>query len=75
MEIALNPEELDLVDTAAMSAKYDEKMKEQQLSKDDDFSDMIAEHNARQKVPLFYFTYIFLWDFLLTNYLTSWLLS
>ncbi|XP_052106749.1 splicing factor 3B subunit 2-like [Mytilus californianus] len=49
IEVALNPEELDL-DTAAMQAKYDETMREQQsqLAKED-LSDMVAEHAAKQK--------------------------
>ncbi|XP_063426142.1 splicing factor 3B subunit 2-like [Mytilus trossulus] len=49
IEVALNPEELDL-DSAAMQAKYDETMREQQsqLAKED-LSDMVAEHAAKQK--------------------------
>ncbi|XP_033103033.1 splicing factor 3B subunit 2-like [Anneissia japonica] len=47
--IALDPSELDL-DTAAMAAKYEEQVREQQshLEKED-FSDMVAEHAAKQK--------------------------
>ena len=52
--MALNPEELDL-DSAAMQAKYDETMREQQsqLAKED-LSDMVAEHAAKQKVIIPY---------------------
>ena len=50
IEVALNPEELDL-DTAAMQAKYDETMREQQSQLEkEDLSDMVAEHAAKQKV-------------------------
>lgn len=47
--LALDPSELDL-DTAAMAAKYEEQVREQQnqLEKED-FSDMVAEHAAKQK--------------------------
>ena len=47
MDVALNPEELDM-DNAAMQAKYDETMREQQshLEKED-LSDMVAEHAAK----------------------------
>ena len=53
VEVALNPDELDL-DTAAMQAKYEQTVKEQQshLEKED-LSDMVAEHAAKQsKVKL-----------------------
>ena len=48
VEVALNPDELDL-DTAAMQAKYEQTVKEQQshLEKED-LSDMVAEHAAKQ---------------------------
>ncbi|XP_056020505.1 splicing factor 3B subunit 2-like [Ostrea edulis] len=49
IEVALNPEELDL-DTAAMQAKYDQTMREQQSQLEkEDLSDMVAEHAAKQK--------------------------
>lgn len=52
IEVALNPEELDL-DTAAMQAKYDQTMREQQSQLEkEDLSDMVAEHAAKQKVSL-----------------------
>ncbi len=49
VEVALNPDELDL-DTAAMQAKYEQTVKEQQshLEKED-LSDMVAEHAAKQQ--------------------------
>jgi len=53
IEVALNPEELDL-DTAAMQAKYDQTMREQQSQLEkEDLSDMVAEHAAKQKVSAF----------------------
>jgi len=49
IEVALNPEELDL-DTTAMQAKYDQTMREQQsLLEKEDLSDMVAEHAAKQQ--------------------------
>lgn len=46
----MNPEELDL-DSAAMQAKYDQTMREQQSQLEkEDLSDMVAEHAAKQKV-------------------------
>ena len=48
--MTLNPEELDL-DTAAMQAKYDETMREQQSQLEkEDLSDMVAAHAAKQRV-------------------------
>ena len=50
VEVALNPEELDL-DTAAMQAKYEQTVQEQQSQLEkEDLSDMVAEHAAKQKV-------------------------
>ena len=50
VEVALNPEELDM-DTAAMQAKYDQTVREQQSQLEkEDLSDMVAEHAAKQKV-------------------------
>jgi len=50
IEVALNPEELDL-DTAAMQAKYEQTVREQQSQLEkEDLSDMLAEHAAKQKV-------------------------
>ncbi|GFO47292.1 splicing factor 3b subunit 2 [Plakobranchus ocellatus] len=49
VEISLNPEELDL-DTAAMQAKYDQTVREQQSQLEkEDLSDMVAAHAAKQK--------------------------
>ena len=49
VEVALDPSELDLVDTDAMAQRYEERMRETQLEKED-LSDMVAEHAAKQKV-------------------------
>jgi splicing factor 3B subunit 2 len=49
IEVALNPEELDL-DTAAMQAKYEQTVREQQSQLEkEDLSDMVAEHAAKQQ--------------------------
>ena len=49
VEVALNPEELDM-DTVAMAAKYEARVREQEMVQKEDFSDMVAEHAAKQKV-------------------------
>lgn len=49
VEVTLNPEELDL-DTAAMQAKYEETVREQQSQLEkEDLSDMVAAHAAKQR--------------------------
>ncbi|GMT08907.1 hypothetical protein PFISCL1PPCAC_204, partial [Pristionchus fissidentatus] len=54
VEVNLNPEDLDGLDQRGLEAKYEEQLRKQQKSKDDDegdgedFSDMVAEHNAKQ---------------------------
>ncbi|KAK2163247.1 hypothetical protein LSH36_83g04088 [Paralvinella palmiformis] len=49
VEVALNPDELDL-DTAAMQAKYEQTVREQQSQLEkEDLSDMVAEHAAKQQ--------------------------
>lgn len=51
VEVALAPEELEL-DPMAMTQKYEEHVREQQAQvAKEDFSDMVAEHAAKQKVP------------------------
>lgn len=49
VELALNPEEVDLMDTDAMAARAEAALREQQanLAKED-LSDMVAEHAAKQ---------------------------
>ncbi|XP_075221871.1 splicing factor 3B subunit 2-like [Lycorma delicatula] len=50
VEVALDPSELDLVDTDAMAARYEQQLREQQSQlQKEDLSDMLAEHVARQK--------------------------
>ncbi|KAJ7428804.1 splicing factor 3B subunit 2 [Willisornis vidua] len=52
VEVALAPEELEL-DPTAMTQKYEEHVREQQAQVEkEDFSDMVAEHAAKQKVGL-----------------------
>lgn len=52
VEVALAPEELEL-DPMAMTQKYEEHVREQQAQvAKEDFSDMVAEHAAKQKVGL-----------------------
>lgn len=51
VELALDPSELDLVDTDAMAQRYEQRIREQQSQlQKEDLSDMLAEHVARQKV-------------------------
>jgi splicing factor 3B subunit 2 len=52
VELALDPSELDLVDTDAMAVRYEQQIREQQSQlQKEDLSDMLADHVARQKVP------------------------
>lgn len=52
VEVALAPEELEL-DPMAMTQKYEEHVREQQAQvAKEDFSDMVAEHAAKQKVQV-----------------------
>ncbi|CAN8210716.1 unnamed protein product [Coccothraustes coccothraustes] len=49
VDVALAPEELEL-DPTAMTQKYEEHVREQQVQVEkEDFSDMVAEHTAKQK--------------------------
>lgn len=51
VELVLDPSELDLVDTEAMAARYEQQIREQQSQlQKEDLSDMLADHVARQKV-------------------------
>lgn len=73
VEVALNPEELEL-DTAAMAAKYEERVREQQAQvQKEDFSDMVADHAAKQKVKLQFCNLIFLVlnEYSISNFLCS----
>lgn len=60
VEVALAPEELEL-DPMAMTQKYEEHVREQQAQVEkEDFSDMVAEHAAKQKVhKLFHLLYFY----------------
>ncbi|XP_054265600.1 splicing factor 3B subunit 2-like [Macrosteles quadrilineatus] len=50
VELALDPSELDLVDTDAMAQRYEQTLRQQQSQlQKEDLSDMLAEHVARQK--------------------------
>lgn len=49
VELALDPSELDLVDTEAMKARYEQQIREQSHLQKEDHSDMLADHLARQK--------------------------
>lgn len=58
VEVALAPEELEL-DPMAMTQKYEEHVREQQAQVEkEDFSDMVAEHAAKQKVPPLLYLFI-----------------
>lgn len=53
VELSLDPSELEGLDSESMAARYEQTLREQQsnLAKED-FSDMVAEHAAKQKVRL-----------------------
>ena len=55
VELSLDPSELEGLDSESMAARYEQTLREQQgnLAKED-FSDMVAEHAAKQKVSLLY---------------------
>merc|ERR1712156_157031 len=49
VEMALNPDEVDLIDSEALPAKAEAAMREKQASlASEDLSDMVAEHAAKQ---------------------------
>ena len=55
VEVALDPEALDLSDQRGLEAKYEEQLRKQARARDgdateEDFSDMVAEHAAKQAV-------------------------
>lgn len=51
VELTLDPSELDLVDTDAMAARYEQQIRQQQSNiQKEDLSDVVAEHISRQKV-------------------------
>ena len=61
VELALDPSELDLVDTDAMAVRYEQQIREQQSQlQKEDLSDMLADHVARQKVRLSYLFFLFI---------------
>ena len=60
VELALDPSELDLVDTDAMAVRYEQQIREQQSQlQKEDLSDMVVEHVSRQKVSFLGFIYIY----------------
>jgi len=70
VEVSLAPDELDLVgDSSQLQRKYEETLRKQTHggANDEDFSDMVAEHAARQKVALFFLSFAeilqFYWRF------------
>uniref|UniRef100_A0A0R3RRG0 PSP domain-containing protein n=1 Tax=Elaeophora elaphi TaxID=1147741 RepID=A0A0R3RRG0_9BILA len=51
VEVSLNPEDLDLADQKGLEKKYEEQLRKQTRGRqddDEDFSDMVAEHSAKQ---------------------------
>ncbi|VDK59976.1 unnamed protein product [Gongylonema pulchrum] len=53
VEVSLNPEDLDLADQKELEKKYEEQLRKQirgRQDDDEDFSDMVAEHSAKQNV-------------------------
>lgn len=56
MEVSLDPSELEGLDSESMAARYEQTLREQQGSSNkEDFSDMVAEHAAKQKVTIPFF--------------------
>ncbi|KAK4337163.1 hypothetical protein RND71_043479 [Anisodus tanguticus] len=54
VDVALNPNELESLDSETIAAKYDETLKKESDSlQKEDLSDMVAEHAARQKPAVF----------------------
>ena len=51
VELSLDPSELERLDPDSMAARYEQTLREQQNNDGkEDFSDMVAEHAAKQKV-------------------------
>lgn len=53
VEVSLNPEELDFTDSRGLERKYEEQLRKQNKVRQDneeDFSDLVAEHSAKQNV-------------------------
>ena len=75
MEVALDPQQIEEIGMdAATTAKYEQEMIEKQLQQEgEDYSDMVAEHAARQKVR----TYVYLASTVLLRMLLwlSWLIK
>lgn len=57
VEVSLNPEELDMQDQKGLERKYEEQLRKQAKGKEEDFSDMVAEHSAKQNVGLVFLRY------------------
>lgn len=70
VELALDPSELDLVDTEAMKARYEQQIREQSHLQKEDHSDMLADHLARQKVQRHLMFISFLWSKCVNLFLT-----
>ena len=50
VELALNPEEIEMMDSETMALRAEAALREQQnLLAKEDLSDMVAEHAAKQK--------------------------
>ncbi len=53
VELTLDPSELDLVDTDAMAARYEQQIQKQQSqTQKEDLSDFVADHISRQKASV-----------------------
>ncbi|KAH7730333.1 splicing factor 3b [Aphelenchoides avenae] len=55
IEVSLNPEDLDLSDQRGLERKYEEQLRKQsynRLENEEDFSDMVAEHAAKQNASI-----------------------
>lgn len=56
VEVSLNPDELDMADQRGLERKYEEQLRKQnriRMDNEEDFSDMVAEHSAKQNVRFY----------------------
>lgn len=56
VEVSLNPDELDMADQHGLERKYEEQLRKQnriRMDNEEDFSDMVAEHSAKQNVSIY----------------------
>ena len=58
VEVSINPEDLDMTDKIGLERKYEEQLRKEnriRIDNEEDFSDMVAEHSAKQNVSIIFF--------------------